>query len=144
MDSNAHPIVPQDPPFEDNTKQHFAYLHNNIDSIKQSPFLGEIKTVKPDDVAKIGITKGKQLCTLVTCTPYGVNSDRLVVFAELTGSRRVANDTGGTGGYSYTLPFSRKGGPTIEEILALAGVLLLITAIAIEIYRLIKRRKTIE
>ena len=104
----------------------------------------EIKTVKPDDVAKIGITKGKQLCTLVTCTPYGVNSDRLVVFAELTGSRRVANDTGGTGGYSYTLPFSRKGGPTIEEILALAGVLLLITAIVIEIYRLIKRRKTIE
>ena len=106
--------------------------------------VGEIKTVKPDDVAKIGITKGKQLCTLVTCTPYGVNSDRLVVFAELTGSRRVANDTGGTGGYSYTLPFSRKGGPTIEEILALAGVLMLITAIAIEIYRLIKRRKTIE
>ena len=106
--------------------------------------VGEIKTVKPDDVAKIGITKGKQLCTLVTCTPYGVNSDRLVVFAELTGSRRVANDTGGTGGYSYTLPFSRKGGPTIEEILALAGVLMLIIAIAIEIYRIIKRRKKIE
>ena len=95
--------------------------------------VGEIKTVKPDDVAKIG-----------TCTPYGVNSDRLVVFAELTGSRRVANDTGGTGGYSYTLPFSRKGGPTIEEILALAGVLMLIIAIAIEIYRIIKRRKKIE
>ena len=88
--------------------------------------VGEIKTVKPDDVAKIGITKGKQLCTLVTCTPYGVN------------------DTGGTGGYSYTLPFSRKGGPTIEEILALAGVLMLIIAIAIEIYRIIKRRKKIE
>lgn len=46
MDGNAHPIVPQDPPSGNKAKQHLAYLRNNIDSIRQSPFLGKIKTVQ--------------------------------------------------------------------------------------------------
>lgn len=38
-----HPIVPQDSPSDNMSKQHLAYLHSNIDGIRQSPFLGEIK-----------------------------------------------------------------------------------------------------
>lgn len=39
----------------------------------------QILTVLPDDVSALEIEEDKDLCTLVTCTPYGVNSHRLLV-----------------------------------------------------------------
>ena len=39
----------------------------------------QILTVVPDDVEALLITPGKDYCTLFTCTPYGVNSHRLMV-----------------------------------------------------------------
>ena len=39
----------------------------------------QIKVVRPDEVADIQIVPGEDLCTLLTCTPYGVNSHRLLV-----------------------------------------------------------------
>lgn len=39
----------------------------------------QIRIVEPDDVSLLAIEKGQDLCTLVTCTPYGVNSHRLLV-----------------------------------------------------------------
>lgn len=39
----------------------------------------QIRIVDPEDVTELRIEKGKDLCTLVTCTPYGVNSHRLLV-----------------------------------------------------------------
>ena len=38
--------------------------------------------VEPDDSSKLEVVQGKDLLTLVTCTPYGVNSHRLLVHAE--------------------------------------------------------------
>ena len=38
-----------------------------------------ISIVEPDDVKSLDIQPGKDLCTLITCTPYGVNSHRLLV-----------------------------------------------------------------
>lgn len=38
-----------------------------------------ISTVLPYDTSLLGIYKGEDYCTLVTCTPYGVNSHRLLV-----------------------------------------------------------------
>ena len=38
-----------------------------------------IKTVKPDELGDLCIEEGKDLVTLLTCTPYGVNTDRLLV-----------------------------------------------------------------
>ena len=38
-----------------------------------------IKTVLPHDTSLLGITSGRDYCTLVTCTPYGVNTHRLLV-----------------------------------------------------------------
>ena len=38
-----------------------------------------ILIVEPDDVSALQIEPGKDLCTLVTCTPYGINSHRLLV-----------------------------------------------------------------
>ena len=39
----------------------------------------QILIVEPTDVSTLMIESGKDLCTLVTCTPYGVNSHRLLV-----------------------------------------------------------------
>ena len=39
----------------------------------------EINTVLPYDTSLLGIAPGEDSCTLVTCTPYGVNTHRLLV-----------------------------------------------------------------
>lgn len=39
----------------------------------------KISIVEPTDVDNLQIVEGEDLCTLVTCTPYGVNSHRLLV-----------------------------------------------------------------
>ncbi len=39
----------------------------------------QIKTVLPQDVSNLTIEDGKDYCTLVTCTPYGINTHRLLV-----------------------------------------------------------------
>ncbi len=39
----------------------------------------QIHIVEPDDMSLLEIEEGQDLCTLVTCTPYGVNSHRLLV-----------------------------------------------------------------
>lgn len=39
----------------------------------------QIRTVLPDDVSDLKIEEGKDLCTLITCTPYGINTHRLLV-----------------------------------------------------------------
>lgn len=39
----------------------------------------QIRIVDPSDVSNLAIVEGQDLCTLVTCTPYAVNSHRLLV-----------------------------------------------------------------
>ena len=39
----------------------------------------QINTVLPYDVTYLGIEEGRDICTLVTCTPFGVNTHRLLV-----------------------------------------------------------------
>lgn len=40
------------------------------------------ETVLPTDISKLGVTQGKDLVTLITCTPIGINTHRLLVHAE--------------------------------------------------------------
>lgn len=69
-----------------------AKLFTDIDQLKEGDqfmleVLGDtltyevdqIKVVLPDELDDIEIEEGKDLCTLVTCTPYGVNTHRLLV-----------------------------------------------------------------
>lgn len=39
----------------------------------------KITVVEPEDTASLAVEDGKDLVTLLTCTPYGVNSERLLV-----------------------------------------------------------------
>ena len=48
-----------------------------------------IRVVLPADLSELKIVPGQDLCTLVTCTPYGVNTHRLLVRGH-----RVANAQG--------------------------------------------------
>lgn len=49
----------------------------------------QIRVVEPTDLSTLGIEEGKDYCTLVTCTPYGVNTHRLLVRGH-----RIANASG--------------------------------------------------
>ena len=39
----------------------------------------QILVVDPSDVSELGIVEGEDYCTLITCTPYGINNKRLLV-----------------------------------------------------------------
>lgn len=61
------------------------YLHVLDKTLKYR--VNQIKVVLPDQVSDLFITEDKDYCTLVTCTPYSVNTHRLLVRGE-----RVEND----------------------------------------------------
>ena len=44
----------------------------------------QIKVVEPNESGDLDIVEGKDYCTLVTCTPYAINSHRLLVRGERT------------------------------------------------------------
>lgn len=44
----------------------------------------DIETVLPEEIEKIKPVEGKDMLTLITCTPYGINSHRLLVHGERT------------------------------------------------------------
>lgn len=39
----------------------------------------QIRIVEPKDLTNLNITESKDFCTLITCTPYGVNTHRLLI-----------------------------------------------------------------
>ncbi len=45
--------------------------------------------MEPTDLSDLQIVEGQDLCTLVTCTPYGINTHRLLVRGH-----RIANQNG--------------------------------------------------
>lgn len=58
--------------------------------------VNHIAVVEPDDTSLLRITEGKDYVTLVTCTPYGINSHRLLVRGE-----RVENSSAAVSGQIY-------------------------------------------
>lgn len=44
----------------------------------------QVKIVEPDETDDLLIVEGKDYCTLVTCTPYGINSHRMLVRGKRT------------------------------------------------------------
>ena len=74
-----------------------AKLFTNIDSLKEGDLffihgidetlayrVNQIKVVLPNDTSDLQITLGKDYATLLTCTPYGINTHRLLVRGERT------------------------------------------------------------
>jgi len=52
----------------------------------------QIRIVEPEETEELLIQEGKDLCTLVTCTPYGVNTHRLLVRGHRVDNMENAQD----------------------------------------------------
>lgn len=56
----------------------------------------DISVVEPNEVDKLRIEPGRDLVTLLTCTPYGVNTQRLLVTGERTANVPDSENGGGS------------------------------------------------
>lgn len=52
----------------------------------------EIQVIKPEEIEVLQIYGGKDLISLVTCTPYGINTHRLVVTGERIDKSKVTSE----------------------------------------------------
>lgn len=72
-----------------------AELFSNLDQLEKNDefyihILGEtlaykvfnVETVRPEETGHLAIAKGQDRVTLVTCTPYGINTHRLLIHAK--------------------------------------------------------------
>ncbi len=91
----------------------------------------QISVVEPDDFSLLGIEEGKDYVTLLTCTPYGINTHRLLV-------RGVRVQDGGTVTGTVNSPNELQA---ISAGYLFSGALLL-CAILILIFLLLQGRKT--
>ena len=64
----------------------------NVFGEKMAYKVDRITVVEPDDLDFLYIVDGKDYCTLVTCTPYGINSHRLLVRGERTDYEEAVSD----------------------------------------------------
>ena len=53
--------------------------------------MDQIRIVEPDDTSLIQIAEGKDYCTLLTCTPYGINTQRLLVRGHQVDATQTRN-----------------------------------------------------
>lgn len=53
--------------------------------------VNQIKIVEPQEINDLTIEDGKDYCTLMTCTPYGINSHRLLVRGERISQEESGN-----------------------------------------------------
>ena len=47
----------------------------------------QVHVVLPDDLSNLNILPGQDLCTLITCTPYGINTHRMLVRGHRTANQ---------------------------------------------------------
>ena len=62
-------------------------LHYKVESIE---------TVLPDDISSLAVVPGQDRVTLITCTPIGINSHRLLVHAVRTDAPATADTSAGS------------------------------------------------
>ena len=90
----------------------------------------KIQVVEPEDVSSLQIEAGKDLVTLVTCTPYGINTHRLLVTGKRVEYKKAQHDS------------IRQEIPSVREIIFFA-LPFLFAAISIGLY-FWNRRETYE
>lgn len=94
----------------------------------------QISVVEPDEVEKLEIEEGKDYCTLVTCTPYGINTHRLLVRGHRVANREKAEEETIV---SETVQEETKAG---FSIIPLVAVLIFIILVILLLIRICRRR----
>lgn len=92
----------------------------------------QILIVEPHETEALQIVEGEDLCTLITCTPYGVNSHRLLVRGHRVANQEVADTVRVTANAMQIEPI------IVAPILAIP--MLLVLLIVLLIPKPIKRR----
>lgn len=98
------------------------------------------EVVLPDDTTSLGVKEGKDLVTLVTCTPYGVNSHRLLIHAERCEVPQDWLDRKASGDTALPFPYETGSGsfpPFVIGVFVAAGIMLCFV-----IVRAIRRRRS--
>lgn len=93
-----------------------------------------VKVITPDDTSDLHITEGEDHVTLLTCTPYGLNTHRLIVrgnrvpYDENTGTTvsGVAVDNGFIYLFGYRVSFLSMGIFIAVFIAVVSGIVILI------------------
>ncbi len=90
------------------------------------------EVVLPDDTASLGVQEGEDLVTLVTCTPYGVNSHRLLVHAKRCEVPQDWIDRKASGDTALPFPYEAGGGSFPPFVIGaiLSASLLLVALVA--------------
>lgn len=94
----------------------------------------QISVVEPDEVEKLEIEEGKDYCTLVTCTPYGINTHRLLVRGHRVANREKPEEETIV---SETVQEETKAG---FSIIPLVVVLIFIILVILLLIRICRRR----
>ena len=102
----------------------FFYVHILNNTFAYEVF--EVKTVSPGEVESLVIEKEKDLVTLVTCTPYGVNTERLLV-----SGKRVTFDESNVddGGFVTTEEHKRYIDPALAVMYVVSAIIVIFVII---------------
>lgn len=104
----------------------------------------QILVVKPADITPLQIQPGEDLVTLITCTPYGVNSHRLLVRGKrvpLTEEAAVDGSGASQEAEELSVYWRRYLGGILDGV-AIALAVAILVAIAVAGRRKIKERRT--
>lgn len=93
----------------------------------------QIRIVLPEEVSDLSIVSGQDLCTLITCTPYGVNTHRMLLRGHRIANLEDAN-------IFITNEATRV--ENIYVIAALAVPLMLVTTIFMLAFGGVKKRRS--
>lgn len=90
----------------------------------------EVETVLPTETESLAIQRGQDLVTLITCTPYGINSHRLLVHAHrIPYVPEMEDEIDSVGGF-INIPL-----PYLALLIALAALAVFVTVLKIRTMR---------
>lgn len=94
--------------------------------------IDHIVIVEPDNMEYLGIDPNKDYCTLVTCTPYGINSHRLLIRGH-----RIFPENGDIPASRILRADARRVNAIVEYVIASIPILMILV-----IYTLVKNIKS--
>jgi len=100
----------------------------------------DITVVEPTDVSLLEIEPGRDIVTLVTCTPYGINSHRLLVRGERTEYVEEEAEETAVSPQTVTKGLSAAMKRQLLVIVAIAGAAVLTVLCALLFHRSLKKQ----
>jgi sortase A len=111
----------------------FLYIMNESLAYK----VDQIKVVEPSHLDDLYIKKDKDYCTLVTCTPYGINSHRLIVRGERTDYDFASKEAANAGVKTSESMWMKE----YKEALFISLTALIVCLLAVFLIRKVRKRK---